>query len=82
MNEYLIFRVIEEKSKTKVFEVVNKTHNEVLGRIGWYPQWRQYVFNPRSQTLYSSGCLKDIKYFIDKLMMERKGCHVENIDEV
>jgi hypothetical protein len=71
MSEYLEFKIIRELPKTKLFSVMSKSSGEVLGRIGWYPQWRQYVFNPCSETIYSAGCLKDIKDFIDKLAYER-----------
>lgn len=72
MSEYLEFKLYKELPKTKVFNVINKKSENLLGRIGWYPQWRQYVFIPAFQTIYSSGCLKDIKDFIDNLMIERK----------
>ena len=44
----------------------------VLGRISWYPQWRQYIFSPCENTVWNKDCLKDIQDFLQKLMDERK----------
>jgi len=46
--------------KTGIYDVV--THSgSVIGRIGWYPGWRQYVLNPAEGSFWSSGCLADIQ---------------------
>ncbi len=66
------FNLIELKPKTKVYGVFTK-EGVILGKIKWYPQWRQYTFFPVTYTVYSQGCLKDIVEFIKKLMKERKG---------
>ena len=44
----------------------------VLGRVSWYPQWRQYTFNPAFPTTWNRDCMNDIIFFINNLMEERK----------
>lgn len=72
--EYIRFELVEKKPKTNVYDVINKNSGFKLGYIKWYPQWRQYCFFPVIYllTVFSSGCLKDIKNFIDDLMEKRK----------
>lgn len=43
-----------------------------LGRIQWYPQWRQYTFNPENNTIWNKDCLEHITKFLQDLMIERK----------
>lgn len=31
-----------------------------LGHIGWYNRWRQFVFVPQDDTIFSHDCLEDI----------------------
>ena len=70
--EYVYFSHIEDKTKTSVWSCrTNRTKDE-LGIVEWYPAWRSYCYFPTVQAVYSSGCLNDIKDFIDKLMAERK----------
>lgn len=73
MTWYLEFKVIEHKPKTEVYAVLSKSDNEIiLGRVFWWPQWRQYVFEPREQTVWSRGCLQQVYEFIEKIMEARK----------
>lgn len=57
--------------KTKVWSVWNASTSVALGRIGWYPHWRRYVFNPASDTLYDASCLKEVVEFIEAEMAKR-----------
>ena len=49
--------------KTHIWAVRSK-NGGILGEIYWYGPWRQYNFNPRPDTTFSSGCLNDIATFI------------------
>lgn len=52
--------------KTNIYSVV--THSgSVIGKIGWYSGWRQYVLCPSSPTVWSAGCLADIQDCLRKL---------------
>jgi hypothetical protein len=42
-----------------------------LGEIKWFGRWRQYVFYPAFGTVYSAGCLEDIRDFIVGLKAAR-----------
>ena len=72
MAKYITFNLIELKPKTKVWGVFTSEGKDILGKIKWYPRWRQYVFFSHPYTIYSQGCLKDIAEFIEKEMKERK----------
>lgn len=58
--------------KTHMYVVENKRSGDLLGTIRWHAPWRQYVYFAAPLTLYSSGCLADIKSVIDALMAGRK----------
>jgi hypothetical protein len=55
-----------------VYQVINKEFNVDLGIITWYTAWRQYIFKPNKDTVYSIGCMIDIARFVKNLMDERK----------
>ena len=38
-----------------------------LGLVKWYGAWRQYVFYPECDTIFSSGCLTDIVNFLTEV---------------
>lgn len=44
----------------------------VLGHVEWWARWRAYVFVPEANTIYSSGCARDIAAFLDARTAERK----------
>lgn len=71
-KEYLLFRDSDYIGKTKKFYVVSKhSQDDVLAEIKWDCGWRQYVLWCDGCTKWSSGCLKQIQDFINKLMSER-----------
>jgi len=78
-TEYMVFRLIERKSKTGVWEAINKHGGYKLGLLKWYGHWRQYCFFPEldDETVFSASCLRDIVTFIDKITLERKLKHLE-----
>ena len=60
----------DEKSKTWIWFVLNKSTDYVLGTIKWYSQWRQYCFFPSADTVFNVKCLVDIQDFIQKAMAQ------------
>lgn len=56
-----------DKRKTKKFQIISNSSGAVLGWIGWYGAWRQYVFNPCNDTLFNHGCLDSISDFLVQL---------------
>jgi hypothetical protein len=78
-KEYLTFRELEYKGKTKKYAVVPRSNQEdIIAIILWSGGWRQYVLEIDGRTEWSSGCLKQVYKFIDKLMEERHSSHLPN----
>ena len=53
--------------KTKVFAVRKDDRTglaEYLGSIVFNPRWRQYVFVPEKETIWSKSCLYNITSFL------------------
>lgn len=67
MKSYIEFKVLEQKTKTAVYEVKSIHRNISLGVIKWYCPWRQYCFFPISDTIWNIGCLNEIINFIKEL---------------
>ena len=75
--KYLCFEELEAKTKTKQFAVKNTSGN-IMGFVRWYAPWRRYCFFiDYSSVVFDAGCLNEIKDFLDKLMLERKGENIE-----
>ena len=66
-KKYVVFKLLERKGKTSVFHVVAVRDGVILGRIEWYGSWRQYVFEPVAETVWSQGCLQQIIDFLQQL---------------
>ena len=71
-TKYLLFTVNCVKGKTKVIDIVNIHHHEVIGEIKWFPRWRQYCFFPIAETVWNKTCMEDVYEVINILMEERK----------
>ncbi len=54
-----------EAHKRPVYGVANNKSADILGRIEYYPRWRQWIYTPISEGIVlSAGCLCDIADFI------------------
>lgn len=71
-KEYLEFIEVPWEGKTKRILVQAKKDHSELGKIQWYPGWRQYVFMPCYPTVWSWDCLERIQKFIRYLNLARK----------
>ena len=73
--EYTYFRVVETArvpaGKTSSWSVVSKKGPE-LGIIAWYGPWRAYCFFPESDTVWSAGCLEELRNAIGVLNARHK----------
>lgn len=71
---------INKKRKTQTFVVMSKCFDCELGRIKWYPQWRNYVFQV-DDLLFSDRCLftigKSIMYMNKEHKRQLKQKHKE-----
>jgi hypothetical protein len=74
-TKYLIFEALQIKGrKTKHISVMNKSSNEEIATINWYPAWRQYCFMPEPffRTVWNNTCMTDVISVINQLMKERQ----------
>lgn len=72
-KKYIRFNEVNNPGKkTRIFEVINLSGDYILGFIHWYTAWRQYIFEPLENTVYSSDCLIEIQNEIKKLNYEQK----------
>lgn len=76
-SKWVYFKLVENKTTTSVWEVISKQYGYELGEISWHRGWRQYVFIPVDETMYSKGCLNDISKFIEELMIDRNNTIVQ-----
>ena len=49
---------------TKTWNV--QSFDECLGQVRWFSINRKYCFYPAYQTIYDSGCLKEISDFLEE----------------
>jgi len=64
-EQYIVFvEVATTGRKTKLWNVRSRRTDGFLGNVKWHPAWRQYVFWPEADTLWSAGCLADVETFL------------------
>jgi len=63
---YVVALPLPRGRKTHVYEIRNAGSDNVLGTIEWYGPWRQFCFVPKGATVWSAGCLQDVRDFIAK----------------
>lgn len=51
---------------------------DLLGLIKWSGRWRQYVFEPEKDTMWSSGCMKGIVEFLEKINKKHRAVWKKN----
>ena len=69
-SKYLEFVHVEDKPKTKVWEVRRKSEDIekdglALGQIKYFGRWRQYAFFPYEGTIWNHECMMDIILFLN-----------------
>jgi len=62
----------DPKRKTPTYEITNKHSGASIGTVQWYGPWRQFCFLPLGATVWSTGCLDDVKDVIKQAMDERR----------
>jgi len=65
--QFIHFEKIEDGGQKSSYSCHSNKTNDELGRVSWYPRWRQYVFWSGDDTLFSVGCLSDIAEFIKQV---------------
>lgn len=70
--EYIeFFPSVRSPKETMVWYCHSRRHKTRLGTVLWYGSWRQYCFVPYANTVFSAGCLADIRDFIGQVMEDR-----------
>ena len=71
-REWIKFVLVDLRDgrKTQVWAVMTVDGSECLGRIGWYPPWRRYVYVHRAidagdQVILEQDCLRRIADFCE-----------------
>lgn len=60
MSKYLEFK----KNEIGITTIISKRQKAPLGEIVFHHGWKQYVFEPISNTIFNDECLRDITDFI------------------
>ena len=51
----------DEHAKRPIYYVFNNRSDEAIGRIFYYPAWRQWVVSFAEVSVWSTGCLADVQ---------------------
>lgn len=67
--KYIFFKLYGESitGKTVIYQCKTLNSRETIGEAKWFGQWFQYCFFPEPDTIFNSGCLKDIQDFLNNL---------------
>ena len=68
-TKYLRFTKLERPSdkKTDIVIIDSISGGYTLGRIKWFPRWRQYCFFPEGETVWNKTCMEDVYEVIEEL---------------
>ena len=69
MSKYLIFDSPFESPLAENIGILvrAKKDKQILGRIEYYPRWKQFIFAPTAGTAWSWDCLADIEAKLKEL---------------
>lgn len=66
IGRYMIARKLGSSPRAP-WAVLNTRSRDQLGRVEWYPDWRQFVLVAKPDAVWSSGCLRELARFVDGL---------------
>lgn len=69
---FTAYDISDPHARTKKFVLQNNRTSDTLGYIEWYGRWRQFCFMPTEGTVWSDGCLADVRTLIGELAAERR----------
>lgn len=73
-TDYEFFRVEPQpqdpRKKTKTYYLVNHRSGTSIATIEWYGAWRQFCFFPMENTVWSDGCMADVREIIRAVTIE------------
>lgn len=50
-----------------MYAVLNKRSGDVLARLCWYREWKQWIADFREGSIWSQDCLADVRAFLQQL---------------
>ena len=65
--KYIHFEFLESRNGKGCWVCRNNRSKSELGQVEWYPLWREYVYEPTVQAVYSISCFEDINNFMRQL---------------
>ena len=65
--QYIRFYPMPNANGRGRWECRNKKAGNELGQVLWYVHWRQFIYVPTTDAVYSTGCLRDICTFIESI---------------
>ena len=71
-NKYIKIIETPHTGKTKGFDIINKSSNNLIGEIEWYSNWRQYCFFPWDNMVFNTQCLELITGFLKKINIKHR----------
>ena len=63
---YMISRHLCSTGKTHTWAIDSKKGSDRLGVVMWYAAWREYVFEPADNCVFSRECLGDLRAFMSR----------------
>lgn len=72
-TKYLRFTKLERPpdKKTDIVTISSISGDYLLGRIAWFPRWRQYCFYPYNDTVWNKGCMENVYEVIEQLRQDK-----------
>lgn len=81
---YFVVRQLDDAPgrKTAQYGIYNRRSGLRLGTIQWFGPWRQFCFlpDPFTSTVWSDGCLKDLRNAINKAKDVRQ-CAINAVEK-
>ncbi len=71
-SEYLKSRHLSHTGKTHKWAIDNRRFASRLATVYWHTGWRQYIFVPEPDCIFSWGCLGDVREFLLRANAHRK----------
>ena len=62
----------EKLNDRLVYGIINNRNKDAIGYLYYDRKWKQFVFQSVPDCIFSTGCLEDIKSYMEELNKEEK----------
>lgn len=69
---------LDEHAGRPIWYIFNTKSREAIGRIIYYPQWRQFVATFSEESIWSTGCLADVAKAIEHITKNWNKAEADN----